>query len=169
VVLLGAFVLDFLAIHPVADGNGRLARLLTTNELLRAGYGVVRYVSVEQRIYETKNAYYAALRASQKRWHDERHDAWPWIEYLCGVIAASYDVFEDRVAAARSAAGLSKQQIVRRHVLALAPARAFKLRDLRAALPGISDPTFRLALTALKREGAVQVEGHRQGAVWSRA
>jgi len=50
-VLLGAFVLDFLAIHPVADGNGRLARLLTTHELLRNGYGVARYVSVEQRIY----------------------------------------------------------------------------------------------------------------------
>jgi Fic family protein len=25
IVLIGAFVLDFLAIHPVADGNGRLA------------------------------------------------------------------------------------------------------------------------------------------------
>ncbi len=52
-VLLGAFVLDLLAIHPVADGNGRLARLITTHELLRNGYGVARYVSVEQRIYKT--------------------------------------------------------------------------------------------------------------------
>jgi len=33
-VRIGAFVLDFLAIHPVADGNGRLARLLTAHELL---------------------------------------------------------------------------------------------------------------------------------------
>ena len=68
VVLLAAFVLDFLAIHPVADGNGRVARLLTTSELLRLGYDVARYVSVEQRIYESKNTYYAALRQSQEGW-----------------------------------------------------------------------------------------------------
>src|SRR5882757_988257 len=44
-VLLSAFVLDLLAIHPVLDGNGRMARLATTHELLRLGYGVARYVS----------------------------------------------------------------------------------------------------------------------------
>ncbi len=36
-VLIGALILDFLAIHPVADGNGRLARLLTTYEMLSRG------------------------------------------------------------------------------------------------------------------------------------
>jgi fido (protein-threonine AMPylation protein) len=60
-ILIGALVLDFLAIHPVADGNGRLARLLTTYELLAQGYRVARYVSLEQRIYESKNTYYKAL------------------------------------------------------------------------------------------------------------
>lgn len=29
-LLIGAFILDFLAIHPVADGNGRVARILAT-------------------------------------------------------------------------------------------------------------------------------------------
>lgn len=58
VILIGALILDLLAIHPVADGNGRLARLLTTYELLSVGYGVARYVSLEQRIYESKNTYY---------------------------------------------------------------------------------------------------------------
>lgn len=62
-MLVGACILDVLAIHPVADGNGRLARLMTTYELISQGYGVARYVSLEQRIYDSKNTYYQRQRA----------------------------------------------------------------------------------------------------------
>ncbi|HTW43572.1 MAG TPA: hypothetical protein VMD79_14800 [Solirubrobacteraceae bacterium] len=55
-VLIGALIVNPLAVHPVADGVGRLALLVTTYELLAAGYGVARYVSVEQRIFEAKNS-----------------------------------------------------------------------------------------------------------------
>ncbi len=168
IVLLGAFVLDLLAIHPAADGNGRLARLMTTHELLRTGYGVARYVSIEQRIWETKNSYYAALRQSQVGWHDAEHDIWPWIEYLIGTLAQSYEAFEDKIATARSTKGLTKQEITSRHILALPVGRTFRVRDLRAALPGISDPTFRIVLTGLKSSGNVDVDGAGQGAVWTR-
>lgn len=167
-VLLGAFVLDFLAVHPVADGNGRLARLLTTHELLRNGYGVARYVSVEQRIWETKNSYYEALRQSQLGWHDAEHDIWPWVEYMVGVLGESYEAFEAKIASARSTTGLTKQQITHRHIRAFPIGRTFKVRDLRAALPGISDPTFRIALNELKAACEVKVEGTGQGAVWTR-
>lgn len=167
-ILLGAFILDLLAIHPVADGNGRLARLLTTHEMLRIGYGVARYVSVEQRIYDTRNSYYEALRQSQAGWHEAEHTVWPWIEYLMSVLAGAYASFESRAASAKSTEGLTKQQIVARHVKALPAARQFKLRELRAALPGISDQTFRLALNQLRNEDSVKVEGSGQGAVWTR-
>src|SRR5262249_12684818 len=100
-VLLAAFILDLLAIHPVADGNGRLARLATTHELLQLGYGVARYVSIEQQIFETKNAYYASLAESQRDWHEGTHDIWPWVEYLIGTLAETYERFEARVAAVR--------------------------------------------------------------------
>jgi Fic family protein len=166
-VLLGGFILDFLAIHPVADGNGRLARLLTTDELLRNGYGIARYVSVEQRIFESKNAYYTALEQSQRGWHDAQHDVWPWIEYLVTVLGDAYDTFEDRVAAARSTAGMTKQEIVRQYVTALPSGRQFRMRDLRAALPGISDQTFGIVLRELK-SGEITVEGRGHGAVWIR-
>jgi Fic family protein len=167
VVLLSAFVLDFLAIHPVADGNGRVARLLTTSELLRLGYDVARYVSVEQRIYESKNTYYAALRQSQQGWVDGDHDIWPWTTYLVQVLRASYEDFEARVAAGRPTSTMNKQERVRHHVLEVGPAE-FRLRDLRRALPGISDPTFRLALGELRDQGHVAVEGVGPGAVWKR-
>ena len=167
VVLLGALVLDLLAIHPVADGNGRIARLVTTSELLRLEYGVARYVSVEQQMFETKHAYYEALYNSQQGWHRGEHSIWPWIEYLVRVLTEAYDIFEQRVAAARVSAGSSKQERVRWYVLQHAPDE-FRLSDVRSANPGISDPTIRIVLNELKASGEVSVEGHGRGARWRR-
>lgn len=170
VLLVGAFVLDFLAIHPVADGNGRLARLLTTHLLLRAGYGVSRYASVEQRMFDTKNAYYAALYESQRGWHDAQHTIWPWINYFVVTVADAYDDFESRVSARRNLAGLSKQERVRVHVLNHAP-KVFRMRDIRAALPGVSDPTIRLVLRELRKEGTIRTIDETGGrdAAWTRS
>jgi Fic family protein len=154
-VLASALILDFLAIHPVADGNGRVARILTTQQLLARGYGVSRYVSVEQRIYDSKNAYYDALYQSQRGWHESDHSIWPWTEYLVDVLAESYDTFEARIAAERGLSTLNKQERVRVWVLEHAPA-SFRLRDARRALPGISDPTIGNVLRNLRDEELLQ-------------
>ena len=165
-ILIGALVLDFLAIHPVADGNGRLARLLTMYELLAQGYGVARYVSIEQRIFESKNGYYASLYESQRDWHEGRHDVWPWIAYLARTLAGAYDDFERRVAAADRQIG-SKQDRVRGFVLEQAPA-VFRRRDVERALPGISLATIRLVLNELRDAGKIRPEGSGPGARWHR-
>lgn len=157
ILLIGALVLDFLAIHPVADGNGRLARLLTTHALLERGYEVARYVSVEQRMFATKDAYYDALYASQRHWHEGNHDVWPWVAYLVDVLAAAYDDFEGRVAARRSLAVGTKQEQVRRYILDHA-GPTFQFRDVRAALPGIGDPTIKRVLATLRQEGAIELQ-----------
>lgn len=163
-VLIGAMVLDFLAIHPVADGNGRLARLLTTHELLAQGYGIARYVSVEQRVYESKNSYYASLYESQRDWHDGAHSIWPWTSYLTRIVADAYEDFEQRVAAASKPTG-SKQDTVREYILTQAP-QAFRRRDLERALPGISLATIRLVLNDLRDEKRIKSEGSGPGARW---
>jgi len=167
-IVLAAFILDLLAIHPFEDGNGRVARLLTTHELLRLGYGVARYVSIEQRIYETRNGYYAALEASQGGWHDGKHRIWPWTEYLVSVLADCYADFESRVAAARGSASMTKAERVRHWVLSSAP-REFRLADVRRAVPGVSDPSIRLALRSLRDEGRLRSMGAGRGALWRRS
>jgi Fic family protein len=165
-VLIGALILDFLAIHPVADGNGRLARLLTTHELMSCGYGVAQYVSLEQRIYDSKHTYYARLYESQQGWHGGEHTIWPWVSYLASILSGSYDDFEQRVAAARGTAG-SKQDRARAYILEQAPA-SFRRRDLERALMGVSPATIRLVLNQLRDEGRITVDGGGAGASWQR-
>jgi Fic family protein len=166
-VVLAAFILDLLAIHPFEDGNGRVARLLTTYELLRLDYGVARYVSIEQRIYETRNVYYDALEQSQQGWHDGEHEIWPWTAYLIGVLTSSYADFENRVIAERGASAMTKVERVRHWAMTAAP-REFTMREVRRAVPGVSDPSIRLALRSLRDEGKLKSAGSGRAAVWRR-
>jgi Fic family protein len=163
-VLICALILDLLAIHPVADGNGRLARLTTTHEMLACGYGVARYVSIEQRIYESKHSYYAALYESQRGWRERQHTIWPWTTYLARVVADSYDDFERQIAAAGEPSG-SKQDQVRHYILEEAPPM-FSRRQVERALPGISQATIRLVLNELRDDGQIAVEGQGPSAKW---
>lgn len=165
-VLIGGLILDFLAIHPVADGNGRLARLLTTHELLAHGYGVARYVSPEERIFESKNTYYDRLYKSQRGWHEAEHDIWPWTSYLAQVVAGAYDDFEQRVAAAADEPA-SKQDRVRDYILTHAPAE-FRRRDIERALPEVSPATIRLVLNQLRDRGQIAPHGGGPSARWRR-
>jgi Fic family protein len=165
-ILTGALILDFLAIHPVADGNGRLARLLTTHELLAQGYSVALYVSIEQRIFESKNSYYASLYESQRDWHEGTHSIWPWTSYLARILADAYDDFERRVAGAAQSTG-SKQERVRDYILHQAP-REFRRREIERALPGISPATIRLVLGELRDTHKIRSQGSGSGARWHR-
>ena len=165
-VLIAALIVDLLAIHPVADGNGRLVRLITTHALLEQGYGVARYVSIEQRIYESKNTYYASLFESQIGWHTGEHSIWPWTSYLAEILADAYDDFELRVAAESQVTG-SKQDRVREYILRQAPA-TFRRRDVERALPDISAATIRLMLNELRDEQLIAATGAGPGARWHR-
>lgn len=96
-ILIPAFVIDFLCIHPFNDGNGRMSRLLTTLLLYRAGYVVGKYVSLESKIEKTKESYYEALEKSDINWNNEGNDITAFIKYILGTILAAYRDFEERV------------------------------------------------------------------------
>lgn len=167
IVLIAALVLDLLAIHPVADGNGRLARLITTHELLSQGYGVARYVSIEQRVYESKNAYYASLYESQRDWHEARHDIWPWTAYLAKILANACGDFERRLVGADRRGAATKQARVRDYILGEAPIE-FRRRDVERAFPGVSGATIRLVLNELRDATLIRADGAGPGARWHR-
>jgi Fic family protein len=63
-LLLAAYVFDFLMIHPFQDGNGRMSRLLTSLLLYHSEFEVGRYVSWEKLIEESRETYYESLQRS---------------------------------------------------------------------------------------------------------
>jgi Fic family protein len=165
VLLTGLFILDLLVIHPFEDGNGRVARLLTSAMLSEHGYTVGRYVSLEQAVAESADAYYQALLESTHGRHEDTCDPWAWLSYFTNVIADAYTVFAERAAAAKTPG--TKQQRVREHILRHAPA-TFRLADIRTAVPGVSDQTIRLVLEQLRNEGKVRADGTGRSATWTR-
>lgn len=165
ILLIGLFVLDLLVIHPFEDGNGRVARALTNALLIDQGYTVSSYVSLEELIAGSSDEYYQALLDSTQGWHEETAEPWPWLRYFVGQLAKAYEIFAARAAASRHKG--SKQERVRDHVLNHAAAQ-FRIADVRAALPGISDPTIRLVLDKLRTEGLVSSTGLGARATWRR-
>jgi len=75
------FVCDFLAIHPFLDGNGRVARLLSTYLLERAAYHFARFYALDAVILERHLDYYNTLLTSQRDFYASTEDLTPWIEY----------------------------------------------------------------------------------------
>ncbi len=49
-LLIPCVVLDFLCIHPFADSNGRVSRLLTLLLMYKSGFNIGRYVSFEEQV-----------------------------------------------------------------------------------------------------------------------
>ena len=84
-IVIAAFIVGFLKIHPFVDGNGRLSRVLTNLLLLQAGYAYVPYVSHEKLVEDSKGDYYVALRRSQTTFGTESESIAPWVEYFLSV------------------------------------------------------------------------------------
>lgn len=165
VLVTALFALDLLVIHPFEDGNGRVTRAVTNALLGGVGYGVVQYVSLEGLVAESADRYYQALLESTQGWHEGEHDPWPWAAYFAETLAKAYDVFARRAAAGRASG--SKQERVRDYVLHHAP-MIFRVADVRAALPGVSDQTIRLVLAELRREGIATPDGTGRATAWRR-
>ncbi len=85
------FACDFLAIHPFIDGNGRLARLLSTYLLERGGYHFSRVYPLDQIVLDSRINYYDALNSSQRYWHTEKEDLTPWINYFVGAVFEQWE------------------------------------------------------------------------------
>lgn len=162
-ILLAAFNLDFLCIHPFRDGNGRVSRLLLLQSCYLTGLEVGRYVSLERLIEEHRERYYETLEQSSHRWHQGKHDPWPYIGYLLFIIKKAYDEFEQRAGALPPPRG-EKTELVVKAIQSLPP--DFSVIDIERLCPSVSRDMIRHILRNLKEMGKVECVGRGPGAKW---
>ncbi len=154
---------DFLCIHPFRDGNGRVSRLLTTLLLMQHGFSVVRYVSLERLVEESREDYYQALGECSQGWHEGRNPILPWWNYFLGVLRRGYVDFSRQVEG--YAGQPAKTEMARRVILS--QIGEFTLADLQSQLPNVSVQLLKKVLTQLKSAGEISLEGRGRGARWA--
>src|SRR5262249_28990228 len=96
-LVIAAFVVRFLAIHPFQDGNGRLARVLTNLALLRSGYTYVPYSSLERVIEENREQYYRALRSAQGTLDKDESRLVDWVRFFLLCLQEQKNSLEEKV------------------------------------------------------------------------
>jgi Fic family protein len=106
-LIVGHFVVRFLAIHPYQDGNGRLSRALTTLLLLRAGYSYVPYSSLERIVEDSKDQYYAALRRAQATLDGDESKLIDWLTFFIRCLVQQKEVLGRKIERERLMAPLA--------------------------------------------------------------
>lgn len=96
-VIIGVFIVVFLAIHPFQDGNGRLSRALTTLLLLKFQYAYVPYVSLEGIIEDNKADYYKALQRTQRTLRSAEPDFVPWLTFFFSILEKQMETLRSRI------------------------------------------------------------------------
>lgn len=163
-LLIPAYVLDFLCIHPFRDGNGRMARLISLLLLYQAGFEVGRFISLENIIEDTRQSYYDTLYASSQKWHQARHSLVPWWEYFLGVMLLSaYREFEERAGMLTTARGAKTATVL--DAIERLP-NGFRMVDVERAAPNVTREMIRVVLNRLKKENRVYCEGRGSAATW---
>lgn len=89
-ILISAFMLDFMCIHPYNHGNGRLSRLIMNFLLKKFGYPIDDYYSISYIIKQRIGDYIDAFEASADGWEDNTNNYSAYVSFLLKSILEAY-------------------------------------------------------------------------------
>ena len=151
-LLIPCVILDFLCIHPFADGNGRVSRLLTLLLLYKSGYDICRYASFEEQINLSKDYYYESLRESSEGWHTNKNS---YVSFMKNFLSTLYKCYKelDKRFATVNGKRISKKERIEQTVLgSILPISKAEICQL---LPDVSPTTVEAVLGQMTKDGRI--------------
>lgn len=156
VLLIPCVILDFLCIHPFADGNGRVSRLLTLLLMYKSGYSIGKYVSFEEQINNAKEYYYGSLQDSSEGWHTNENS---YTEFMKNFLSTLYKCYKelDKRFSTVNGKKLKKAERIEQTVLnSVLPISKAEICDY---LPDVSPSTVEAVLGRMVKDGSVRKLG----------
>ena len=166
IIAIGVFVIHFLSIHPFTDGNGRLSRALTVMLMLKSGYTYMPYASMESIIEATKDAYYRALRGTQKTIWGDKIDYEPWLTFFVRALVAQKRQLEEKIAKARGASA-TKLSATQNQILELFHKTPELTMPQIVSAMDKNPETIRKAVQALVKRGHISKQGTTRGVFYT--
>jgi Fic family protein len=165
-VIIAAFIYEFLSIHPFQDGNGRLSRLLTNLLLLKNDYQFIQYVSFENLIEQKKKSYYEALMDGQKDRYSDSERIGSWVLYFLDSLQSLILRLEQKYDLLKSKGGYlnDRQKKIKDFIEKNQP---IKLNDLVGAMPNVTIHTLKKDLLYLKTEKLIESLGKNRGTIYN--
>ena len=155
-LLIPCVILDFLCIHPFADGNGRVSRLLSLLLLYHAGFDVGKYISFEEQINKNKNMYYESLRKSSIGWHENTNDYYYFIENFITNLFLCYKELDKRFTTVNSTKVTKANRIEATVLESILP---ISKKEISMILPDVSPTTIEAVLGKMVKEGKIKKVG----------
>jgi Fic family protein len=161
-VVAGVVHYGITDVHPFADGNGRVARLLQAALLMKAGALPGRMFSFERYYADDRSAYYEGLRSVRCRTLNMEF----WLDYFLNGLAQEYERVATTIADLSSlvpGGGSGPLQLTTSHQTALARLRIqgrreFSRREYEEAA-GLARSAAGRDLQQLVRHGVLHVRG----------
>ena len=171
-VVIAAFVYEFLAIHPFSEGKGELSHLLSLLLLRRSGYHWVTCFAPVRTMPDFRVEYHRAIKHGLQNRYTSQENITEWIVYW---IDRVYDAAQ--YVSSLSAPELSEQSPSRRSYLNMRQRRILgfieknqpvKVGDIVAYLRKESINTVKKDLLRMREAGYISTEGVLKGMVYYR-
>lgn len=162
-----------VAIHPFVEGNGRTVRAFTQLLLMREGYDIKRFFSLEENFDSDLSSYYDALfKVDKDAQHIAQRDLTPWIEYFTEVVAVELNKIKEKVRKlsldTRMKVKFGEQIALTERQMRLmeyiSDQNGAPMADLRKLISMVSEDTILRDLKILQDKGIIKKEGSTKSA-----
>ena len=152
-ILILAFLLDFICIHPFNHANGRVSRLILNFLMKKYGYDIGNYFSIPYIMRQRFSDYIDAFEASSTGWQENENDYTQYVTYMLKCILEAYRKL-DYIMEVNTSNGLAVDKVYK---IIYDSATPINKRVIENVLYATSSATIEKALATLVKDNRIQL------------